>query len=430
MLQRIKQSKYIKNAAILLGDNVIKMAVSFIMSIFIARSFGPSKFGQINYVLALISILQVFVIFGSDSIILKDLGLNLCPEGIIIKTVEMLRTGFAFITYVIGFLIFYFFLDRSLVNLYIILGLELFCYIFHVYKNWFQIKSLNKYVVLASQASFIFITIAKIIFLFFFESLWIYACFLLLSLIIEDFVLIKCFRKCKNKANKGFDFLYAKQLLKASIPLLLNGFAIVIYMQVDKIMIGKMLTSTEVGVYSVAVTISEIAYFFPMVIRNAFYPKVVESKKNEQDYTKVIEKIGQFNVLICLLWALLCTFVMPFLISRIYGDKYAAAGRIVQIHSWAGLFVGIGIASSDYVILEGKQKFLLNATSSAAILNVLLNYVLIKSMGMNGAAFATLLSQAFSCYFFYALLKEKTFFIQRTKCFFCHKLICTKKEIS
>lgn len=102
-------SKYVKNAVILMGDSVIRLLIGFVLSIFIARIFGPEKFGKINYVLAFISILQVLVIFGFDEIALKDMGLSLFPENTIVKTVINLRWILAFFSYSLGFLIFYFF---------------------------------------------------------------------------------------------------------------------------------------------------------------------------------------------------------------------------------------------------------------------------------------------------------------------------------
>ena len=63
-----KNNLYIKNALVLMIDSVIKILAGFILTVLIARFFGPGKFGDINYVLAVVEILQIFVLFGFDDI--------------------------------------------------------------------------------------------------------------------------------------------------------------------------------------------------------------------------------------------------------------------------------------------------------------------------------------------------------------------------
>lgn len=419
-------SKYVKNAIVLMGDSIIKLSVSFILSVFIARFFGPAKFGSINYVLASISILQVIVAFGFEDIILKDFGLSNKPDNIILTTVWNLRLIFALIAYGIGFVFFYFLLDRNLIKIYLILGFEFFCFAFYGYKQWFQIKSLNKYVVLASQVSFITITVLRIFYLMFFEDIYLYALILLSSYIIEDAVLLLCFRKCSDKTEKKFDGVYAKCLVLASLPLLFQNIAATIYIRIDQIMVGKMLGTAEVGIYSIAVTISELIYFIPGAITNAFYPKITDAKKNGGDFKSVIVRIGQINVAVCVAFALFCSFVIPFLLPIVYGEAYSRAGTVIQIHSWAGVFVGIGSATGMIFIFDGKQKRLLVSSVLATCLNIILNYLFIPLWGINGAASATLISYVFSVYLFHAFFKNKEYFILRSKCFLVFNLLRKK----
>ena len=49
--KRAGNGLYIKNALVLMIDSVIKILAGFILTVLIARFFGPGKFGDINYVL-------------------------------------------------------------------------------------------------------------------------------------------------------------------------------------------------------------------------------------------------------------------------------------------------------------------------------------------------------------------------------------------
>jgi O-antigen/teichoic acid export membrane protein len=410
---------YIKNTIILLSDNIIKIICGFIISIFIARYFGPGRFGQINYVVAFIGILQVFVLFGFEGIVLKDIGLGLYPESRIMGTVIKTRLLLALIVFSIGSAIFYFYFDKSLLLIYFILGIQLFVCSLHIFKQWYQIKSLNKYTVIASQISFITVFILKIALIILSKDVIWYAYILTLGSIIEAILLFFFFKKnAKGVVIEKLDISYVKHLLKLSLPLLFQNFAIVIYMKIDQIMIGKMLSAYELGLYSISVTISELVYFIPMAISNAVYPKIAQAKKDGKDYETLLVKLGSLNISICLLFAIICTLFAPFLITTLYGEAYSAAGNVIQIHSWAGVFVAIGVSHGSFIIFNNMQTYSLIGTVFAAIINIVGNFIYIPMWGINGAAITTILSYFFSAYFFYFLIKDKRTFILRTKSLF------------
>ena len=109
-----------------------------------------------------------------------------------------------------------------------------------------------------------------------------------------------------------------------------------------------------------------------------------------------------------------------------YGEAYKEAAIIIQIHSWAGIFVAIGCSNSCYIIFENKQKYSFYATVFGALINVILNYLFIPIMGGKGAALATLVTQSFSSFFFYSILSDKRFFKLRVNCLLIYRLIQRK----
>ena len=64
----------------------------------------------------------------------------------------------------------------------------------------------------------------------------------------------------------------------------------------------------------------------------------------------------------------------------------------MSIHIWAGVFVFLGVASSQYLIAENYTTISFYRTLIGAIVNVILNIILIPKYGINGAASATLIS--------------------------------------
>ncbi|MNI74122.1 hypothetical protein D3C73_1301880 [compost metagenome] len=79
---------------------------------------------------------------------------------------------------------------------------------------------------------------------------------------------------------------------------------------------------------------------------------------------------------------------------------------MLSIHIWSGIFVFLGTASSQYLVAEGFTKISFYRTAAGALINILLNLVLIPRYGGVGASIATLIACFVST--FYLLLIPKT----------------------
>ncbi len=417
--KKTSNSLYLKNALILLLDSVIKILAGFILTVLIARFFGPGKFGDINYVLAVVEILQIFVLFGFDDIVLRDLGQKNVADYIILGSAIILRVLFAAIAYVVGIILFVFFFGKSFLPLYLILGLQLFFYVLYILKPWFQIHSLNKYVAISSQICFWVMAAAKVLVIVFnIENLKIYASAIALSVFCE----VLCLYVFHAKYGHGVttwkaDSSYQKRLLSDSLPVVFQSFAIIIYMKTDQLMIGKMLNSEELGIYSIAVTISQVVYFLPGTLINAFYPKIAEKARNKQPYEDDVSTLGAVLIIPFILFALCCTFIIPYFIPLIFGEAYAEAGDVIKFHSWAGVFVALGCANSYWLVLNNLQRYSLYATIIGAVFNFALNLIFIPKFGINGAAITTVLSQMMATFGAYFFFKDKRSLKIRTMCF-------------
>jgi O-antigen/teichoic acid export membrane protein len=113
------------------------------------------------------------------------------------------------------------------------------------------------------------------------------------------------------------------------------------------------------------------------------------------------------------------TFLSEWLMTLMYGEAYRAAGQVLMIHIWAGVFVFMGVGSSKWYISEGLHKYLTINTVAGAILNIVLNVFLIPKYGIYGAALATVMSQALASYVM-SLMFQRTRpnFVQLTRSVF------------
>ncbi|MEX2488544.1 MAG: polysaccharide biosynthesis C-terminal domain-containing protein, partial [Pseudomonadales bacterium] len=104
--------------------------------------------------------------------------------------------------------------------------------------------------------------------------------------------------------------------------------------------------------------------------------------------------------------ALPMTFLSTPIVTLLFGDAFAASGAVLAIHIWASVFVFLGVASSKWFLAENRQILSFQRTIMGAIVNVILNVLLIPEFGPIGAAVATVASYAVAAFIFDAAQRE------------------------
>lgn len=408
-----------KNLIFVLGDKIIKLIVGFLLSAYIARYFGPKDFGQINLFMVILSFLQVINNFGLDEIIVRDLTLNPQIENTnkIISTVLALR----FYIYLVILLVSIVYINIMsysyiLKLIYYIFLFDIFFNIFTCFQLYFRYKKLNDVEVVCSQKSYFIRILSRVIFLILKGNMIGYA----VIFILEKFFFV-CFLFNKYIKYEKFKFLlsneYLKKIIKPGSIIMISNLLVLLYSRLDQFMISEMLGVEKLGIYSVGVKISELIQFIPYSIVGVYIPKIllIKQNKSKQDYINKIIGITQLNIFITIFFAISIFFIGDDLIVKIYGNEYKEAFQILQVYCWGQIFISMGYSMNQYLIIEDRNKLFLYSTLMGILINIILNYILIKKYGLIGATYATLISQIFANYIFFIFLKEKIHFKMRSK---------------
>jgi len=108
-----------------------------------------------------------------------------------------------------------------------------------------------------------------------------------------------------------------------------------------------------------------------------------------------------------------------FVITLLYGEAYRESVPILNIHIFACPFVFLGVAQSSWTITEGLTFLAFTRTLGSAIINVLLNIILIPHYGGIGAAIATVVSYMFATSILHLTCKKtRRIFIMHVKSLF------------
>lgn len=90
------------------------------------------------------------------------------------------------------------------------------------------------------------------------------------------------------------------------------------------------------------------------------------------------------------------TVFSSLIINILYGSSYFGAISVLRIITWYTTFAYLGSVRNIWILCMNLQKYLLAINLSGAILNIILNTMLIPIIGIEGAAIASFATQFFS----------------------------------
>lgn len=398
--------KVIGNTGWLFAEKMVQMALGVLVGVLIARYLGPEQFGRFNYALAIVGLFIPFAKLGLDNIVIRNLARDpsykdkALGSAFILKLISSILTLFV----TVG-VIFILTPDATAANqetrwLVGIIALGTTIQSFDIIDYWFQSQVQSKYSVWARMGAYVIMNLVKIVLIQSKAPLLAFASAMVAESALYVIGMVIIYQSNGNLIKSWkVNFSYATLLLKDSWSLIFAGIVVMIYMRIDQVMLGQMIGDKAVGIYSVAVKISELWYFVPGVIVSSVFPAIVQAKQiSEAVYYKRVQIL--FNVMSVLAYcvAIPITFFSTQIVTLLYGDYYAEAGPILTVHIWTGLFVSLGVARETWLTTEGLMKFTAATTAVGALVNVVLNLFLIKHYGGLGAAFATVVAQFIASY--------------------------------
>ncbi len=388
--------KYLRNASWMFGARILSMGISFLAIIYIARSLGPTNFGQLSYALSFVALFGFIASLGVDSILYRDLIKH--PE----KRLQFLGTAFliklcagvfAAIT-AITFAIFFAEDDVSKILILILSG-TFILNAFQIIHFDFLSRADSKYPSIVALVVTLILSILKVAVIMSGEGVIYLAIILLLEPILYAVFYISIYEKKTSDTITSwmFDKQYALSLLKDSSPLIILIAFSTIYSRIDQVFIKHMIDANAVGLYDSAVRVSEVWSFIPVMIVAALYPAIVNAKKTSEElYGKRLRKLAMLLFVLAVSIAIPISLFAPFIINLIYGDAFMGGVIVLQIHIWASIGIFMGILVTQYLITENYRKIILFVAFVPMICNVILNILWIPIYGLEGAAYATLIS--------------------------------------
>ncbi len=260
--------------------------------------------------------------------------------------------------------------------------------------NWFYF-GIEKFKLTITRNIIIKILSLILIFIFVNENsdLWKYVLIMSSCTLISQAYLWLYIGKYTEKVKVKFSNIF--EHLKKCIILFVPVIAFCIYRVMDKTMIGALVGAEELGFYENAEKIISIPVSIVTALGTVMLPYM---SKNANDSKEELNKkiLDTFE---------LCFFaIFPLIIGLIiisndfalvfFGNEFIKSGNIIQLLSVSILFTSIAnVIRTNYLIPKEKDNIYVKSTIFGAIINLIINLLLIPRYASYGASIGTIVAE-------------------------------------
>lgn len=192
-----------------------------------------------------------------------------------------------------------------------------------------------------------------------------------------------------NKKIVIYNKEYARFALGISLPLIFHHLGHNILNQFDRIMIGNSMTLTDVALYSFGYNLGMIIQVVLTSLNTVWVPWYFEAKRqNNTDLRRYIQRYLYIGLFLTLGYLT----IFPDLAQLMGGEKYSASTQFISLIVISYFFVFLYTFPVNIQFYHENTKFIPLGTLIAGCTNIALNLILIPSLGIYGAALATVLA--------------------------------------
>lgn len=193
----------------------------------------------------------------------------------------------------------------------------------------------------------------------------------------------------------SFSMSYFKEMVRFGMPLIPSNFMAYIVHVSDRFFLNNFSGLTQTGLYT-------LGYRFGVLINEMvaapfgqiWGPRRMEMFKKD-DAERVFMKIFTYFTFIMMFAGLVISVTIKEVIQVMAEESYWDAYKVVPILVLSYIVASFQMHFNVGILIKKKTKYMMYANIMTAILNLALNYFLIKEYGMWGAAYATLISFVF-----------------------------------
>lgn len=389
--------RILANTGWMLFDKVFILILNLVVTVRIANYYGTLGYGMYQYAVSIVALFEIFVTFVDARVVKKRYTTENPNE--LVWNATITRMLFSVIS-LLGGVIYLLFCgeqaDYYLIFIVLLVNAIISSLRFGM-QNRYEYLLKSKKVIVASNIALTIGGVFQLIAVSLHMSILAIAVITAVSSLISLIIVYFQYRKEFGRLIQGnFKKKLIFGLIRESLPLAIAASCAIVYSRCDSIMIGNMLSKEKVGIYAIAVKLISVVQIGISPIRESVYPKLIELYETDREqYAKRYIQITSILTWLFILGVLASFVVIPYAF-RFLNPEYSEAFPIYQVYVLGTFFMyNAGLRAGHFTLIN-RGYVLMYSQIISVILNVGLNYLLIKTIGVYGAAIATVITQGTS----------------------------------
>ncbi len=385
-----------KNSLFLLAGQVTGIVFGFFYFVSMARYLGVEDLGILSFALSLSIIIGLLGDIGFSSLMIREISRNqsLAPKytgNIFLMKLLLAIITFGAIAIIMNFLDYS---ENTIEVVYIITLSNIFTNFTNIFYSVFQAFERFEYL----SIGMILNSVLMLIGIFFaigqnFGLIYFAFIYLIVNAIVLAYSFFFCLRKFIVPVFE-IDWIFWKKTISESLPFWLNAVFVTIYFRIDMVMLSAITGDSAVGWYAASYRLIDALGFIPAVLMGIMYPVFSKFHINSKDNLEfAFKKSFKLLTIIAIPIGIGTTILAERIIILIYGVQYSPSVDALRILVWASVLSFFNYTPATYLTSTNRQRTLMIFTFIAAILNLVLNFILIPRFSYNGAAVATVFSE-------------------------------------
>jgi O-antigen/teichoic acid export membrane protein len=356
--QQHQRGSVLRNASVLMGSQVITWSLALVTTVLLPRFVGPTGVGQYRLATSLWAIALVVTAFGTTTAVTVTLAKN-ATHGFIVGEAFAAQLVLFLVSFatIMGF-VFVAGYDRATIEIVVLVGLSSFFAAISAtaVAAFYGLERMGP-AAKAEIISRVFMVAAVVVLLLAGADIFVIAAFGILSAALSAGILINRLRHLPGVRFWGSPAAI-RPLMRRSFPFLVNDASLVLYLQVDTVVISLVATQQEIGWYAAADVIFGSLGFVPVILMTSLFP--VLARVHGQDPGALGGLIRRsFGGMMLLAFPIaLGTAVMAGPFTRLlYGPEFVEAGPVLAVFGIVLLLTYPTILLGRLATATGRQAF-------------------------------------------------------------------------
>jgi PST family polysaccharide transporter len=365
----------------------------------LARYFGPTEFGTYKIAMSLIVIGYAFVSLGLNDVIVGRLVRAKGAEAdtVLMTGIGLQFVGAAFVALCLIGATYLIYANNTLLHeIMWVLSILLWAKALDSLRYWFEVERKSRAMFLPALVVLtvgfgvkLFLYIEQMSLLAF---VWVFATELL-GVGLGYLIVYRRLNTSSFSRSLSRDLAFS--MLKQGLPLVVALIAFAVYSRFDQLIVGYLIGDTAAGIYGMAVSINEFYFLLPFALISSAYPKMLQFGDVTDERSSILmQMVLSLLLLLALAMIFASYYAGGYVTHLVLGSAYDGVAPILTVYAVANIFGYFVIFSSRYLSARGEIGLVLRRSLVGAGVNVVLNLLLVPKVGLLGAAWAMVVTQA------------------------------------